>query len=341
MSVPDVVELTLQLCRIPSVTGQEGQVVAFVRQLLQRLGFTVDLQPLGQEGRGNLLAHWPSSTAHTLLSTHVDTVAPHFDPTFSSDKQRLIGRGTCDAKGIAAAMICAACQLVQQGEEGVGLLLLVGEETHSDGAKAAVNGFAPEVSYIVGGEPTQLQLVRAMKGSVVFRLDCHGKAAHSAYPHMGHSALHQLVSDVQRLLGVAWPCHTKLGDTTLNVGLLQGGCAVNVLAPHAQARGIVRCSVPAQQVVELLRARLSPTTQLELESVSDPLQLHCPPDFASCVVSFGSDMPYLQKLGTPLLVGPGCIHDAHTDHEFVQVQHLYQAVELYKKIFKCLLDREG
>lgn len=332
MNIPDVVDLTLQLCRTPSVTGQEGQVVAFVRKLLRELGFVVEFQPLGEEGRGNVLAYWPGCRVHTLLSTHLDTVAPHFDPTLSTDKSRLIGRGSCDAKGIAAAMICAACQLIKQGQTRVGLLLLVGEETHSDGAKAAVKDFAPQVSYVVGGEPTELELVRAMKGSVVFRLHCQGKAAHSAYPHKGHSALHQLVSDVQRLLCVDWPGHQDLGQTTLNVGLLQGGCAVNVLAPQAQARGIVRCSVPAQQVISLLKAQLRPTTQLELESVSDPLHLHCPSGFDSCVVSFGSDMPYLKELGTPVLVGPGSIHDAHTDHESVFVRHLRQAVDLYKNL---------
>ncbi|MEM7402999.1 MAG: M20/M25/M40 family metallo-hydrolase [Myxococcota bacterium] len=338
MNPPDVVELTLQLCRIPSVTGQEAQVVRFVQQRLQQLGFNVAFQPVGHEqGRGNLLAHWPDCHPRILLTTHLDTVAPHFDPVVADDQQRLIGRGTCDAKGIAAAMMCAACRLLQRGQTDVGLLLLVGEETNSDGAKAAVHNFAPHVSYLIGGEPTELKLVQAMKGSVVFQLHCHGKAAHSAYPHMGHSALHDLVLDIQRLLCIDWPCHKELGDTTINVGLLQGGCAVNVLAAQAEAHGIVRCSVPAHQVVALLQQQLGAATQLQVKSMSDPLQLYCPAGFDSCVVAFGSDIPYLKQLGPSLLVGPGCIHDAHTDHEFVLVEHLHQAVKLYQKLCEILV----
>ena len=334
----DVVELTLKLCRIPSVTGQEAAVVHFARQQLQQLGFAVHLQPLGEQARANLLAHSPHHQPHVLLSTHLDTVPPHIAPTISSDQQFVCGRGTCDAKGIAGAMMCAATELMRQGEHRVGLLFVVGEETHSDGAKQAAAHFAPRVRAVIGGEPTQLQLVRAMKGAVVFRLEVQGKAAHSAYPELGHSALHQLVRDVQVLLAESWPHDKELGITTINVGLLQGGNAANILADHAWARGIMRCTVPARVVVDRIKALLEPTTKLTLESVSDPLHLHCPKGFDNCIVSFGSDMPYLKQLGTPLLVGPGSIHDAHKPHERVCIQQLRQAVHLYQDLAKRLLE---
>ncbi|MEM7494545.1 MAG: M20/M25/M40 family metallo-hydrolase [Myxococcota bacterium] len=338
MPSPDVVELTLQLCRIPSVTGQEAAVVQFARQQLQQLGFAVHLQPLGEQGRANLLAHPPNQPPHVLLSTHLDTVPPHIAPTMSADQRSIRGRGTCDAKGIAAAMICAAAELRRQGEHRVGLLFVVGEETNSDGAKQAVRNFAPRVRAVIGGEPTQLQVVRAMKGAVVFRLDAQGKCSHSAYPELGHSALHQLVRDAQALLAEPWPRDEELGETTINIGLLQGGSAVNVLADHAWARGIVRCAVPARVVVDRIKALLEPATKLTLESASDPLRLHCPKGFDGCMVSFGSDMPHLRQLGTPLLVGPGSIHDAHQPHERISIQQLRQAVCLYQDLAKLLLE---
>lgn len=337
MPSPDVVELTLRLCRIPSVTGQEAAVVQFARQQLEQLGFTVHPQPLGEQGRANLLAYAPNSQPRVLLSTHLDTVPPHIAPAVSHDQQFICGRGTCDAKGIAAAMICAAVELTRRGEHRVGLLFVVGEETNSDGAKRAVQNFAPRVRAVIGGEPTQLRLVRAMKGAVVFRLEVQGKCAHSAYPERGYSALHQLVRDAHALLAEPWPRDESLGETTINLGLLQGGSAVNVLADQAWARGIARCTVPARVVADRIQALLEPTTKLTLESASDPLRLHCPEGFDSCTVSFGSDMPHLRQLGTPLLVGPGSIHDAHQPHEHISIHQLRQAVRLYQDLARRLL----
>jgi len=283
-------------------------------------------------GRDNLLAVIPGTSPTLLLTTHLDTVPPHFDPYRSDDGEWLFGRGVCDAKGIAAAMVCAAFTLPESVKDKVGMLFVVGEETHSDGAKAAAQGFMPRVKYFIDGEPTDLRLVKAMKGVLGFQLSVKGKAAHSAYPDAGKSAIHHLLEDLKKLVDHPWPAEGDLGDTTLNVGVIQGGAAPNVLAPFAEASCLMRTATDADLLKERLLSLLSEGTQIDIRSTASPLRLFCPPGFETCVVAFGSDVPYLKPLGTPLLVGPGSILDAHTAHEKVRVDDLGKAQDLYRTL---------
>lgn len=332
----DVVDLTVRLCAIPSLTGEEAAVVADVADLLVGLGLDVKRQQVGDApGRDNLLATSPGTAPEVLLTTHLDTVPPFLPPKREGDA--ITGRGTCDAKGIAAAMTCAVERLLAEGERRVGLLFVVGEETNSDGAKAAAQGFVPPVRYLVDGEPTELKLAVAMKGAVVFDLEAEGKAGHSAYPETGHSAVHQLTRDLARLLDEPWPEDATVGATTLNVGTLEGGVAPNVIAPSARARCVLRTSTAAEQLIERVRDVVDPKTRVNVTSSSSPIRLLDVPGVDTCVVAFGSDVPYLAPLGRPLLVGPGSIHDAHTAHERVLVQDLERAVDLYVHLARTLL----
>ena len=172
----NVAQLTLSLCQIPSITGNEYALTQHVAALLQREGYKVALQEVSPK-RHNILA--TKSKPEILLTTHLDTVPPHIEPKLTDGV--LHGRGVCDAKGIMAAMILAA-----QKFDSVGLLFLVGEETNSDGAKAAAQGFAPKVKYFINGEPTDLKIASAMKGALAFSLETKGKTGHSAYPETGH-----------------------------------------------------------------------------------------------------------------------------------------------------------
>jgi acetylornithine deacetylase len=128
----DPVELTVALMRIDSTSGREGEVVHFVHETLESLGWTVRRIPVS-EGRDNIVATWTAVPAVTL-STHLDTVPPYIAPRIEGG--RIWGRGACDAKGIAAAMICAAERL-RARELPVALLFVVGEETTHDGAHVA------------------------------------------------------------------------------------------------------------------------------------------------------------------------------------------------------------
>lgn len=343
----DVVDLTLELCTIPSITGNEAGVVDDLVTRLQKLGAVVKRENVGGiVGRDNLLAiadqHRPIDL---LLTTHIDTVPPFIAPRIVGDE--IVGRGVIDAKGIAAAMIIAWKKLLARSDgagENIGLLFVVGEETNSDGAKqAAASGFAPPVKFFINGEPTDGLLCRAMKGVLAFQLDVKGKAGHSAYPEAGHSALHQLIGDLHKLTTAAWPV-TEFGPTTLNVGVVEGGVAQNVIAAHASAKIMMRPTDDPDRILEHVRSLLTPSTTLTLLTKAPPVKLHTVDGEETCIVAFGSDVPHLSpvlaaKHGSPLLFGPGSILDAHTDHERVKLKDLDDAAVAYERMALRLLQK--
>jgi acetylornithine deacetylase len=334
----DVIELTMALCHISSLTNDESKVMAFVCELLVEKGFEVKRQQVGPMGRDNLYAQWPNSKPSVLLTTHLDVVPPYFPPRRSDDGEWLIGRGVCDAKGIAAAMICAALALLQDDILDVALLFVVGEETSSDGAKAAVHQFLPSMRYIIDGEPTDLKLASAMKGAIVFELEAHGRSGHSAYPESGHSAVHQLSRDVHAILQHDWPSSDVLGSTTVNIGRIEGGVAPNVIAAHALARGVMRTTADAKDLADTLKQLIDPTCVLRVLSSSSPFIFNSISGFDTCVVGFGCDVPHLSSMGIPLLIGPGSILEAHTAGEKIRVAELHEAVSVYQKLCRQLLE---
>lgn len=337
----EVVELARRLVDIPSPTGWEGRVGAFMAERLEAAGWAVARQDLPGDrdggGRFNVLATSGSAPPRLVFTTHLDTVPPPVP--FREDEEHLYGRGTCDAKGILAAMWVAAERLRAEGYEGVALLGVVGEETDSIGAKR-VGEILPAADWIIDGEPTELELVSAAKGVYLFRAEVEGVAAHSAYPERGDSAIHHLLEALHRLLSERLPSEERFGPTTVNVGRIEGGAAANVIAPHAAAEVIIRLGAPRAKVLPIVKELLGPKVRVEVRSESEPLEMHVPSGRRGRPVAFGSDVPYLSRLGTPLLVGPGSILDAHTDGEKVKKSDLEAAVELYVELGRRLLEGE-
>lgn len=341
----DVVELTRELVRIPSITNQEGQVSAFVRDRLRAAGWHVETQAIDPEPGGegaplprlNVLATPRAGVVpKVVLTTHLDTVPPFID--LSEDPEHLYGRGTCDAKGIFAAQWVAAERLLRAGEERVALLGVVGEETDSWGAKA-VKALLPTAGYIVNGEPTQLVLASGAKGILSLGLKWKGVPGHSAYPEVGHSAVHTMIDALARLVHARLPHEPQFGPTTVNVGVLEGGVAPNVIAPHAEASVLIRLGTSKDRVLAEVKRLLGEEVAVEVRSFSDPHEILVPEGMSGEVVRFGSDVPYLAAIGTCLMVGPGSIHDAHTRHEKIRKADLEAAVDLYTKIAEALLSR--
>lgn len=346
MAHSPVVDLTLELCSIPSITGSEAGVVDDLAARFQKMGAFVKRENVGGiVGRDNLLAVADKNAPiDLLLTTHIDCVPPHIAPKIVGDE--IVGRGVIDAKGIAAAMIIAWQKLLARKDgkgQNVGVLFVVGEETNSDGAKqAAVSGFAPHVKHFINGEPTDGLLCRAMKGVLAFQLDVKGKAAHSAYPAAGHSATHQLINDLHALTTAQWPT-TEFGPTTLNVGVVDGGVAQNVIAPHASAKIMMRPTDDPDVILAKVRSLLTPSTTLQVLTKAPPVKLKTVEGEETCIVAFGSDVPHLspllaQRHGAPLLFGPGSILDAHTDHEHVKLKDLDDAALAYERMALHLLE---
>ncbi len=327
----DVVALAAELLAIDSTSGSEGQVVDYVARRLVARGWNVTVQEV-TPGRGNI---WASRAGGGVtLSTHLDTVPPFLRPRLRGD--RLEGRGACDAKGIAAAMLIAADGLVDGGEERVDLLFVVGEELGSDGARAA-NNLPATSRFLINGEPTESKLATGAKGSLRVTLRTRGKAAHSAYPQLGQSAIDPLLDLLPTIRALDLPRDPILGDTTVNIGTIRGGTAANIIPDAAEAEMMFRLVGDVTPLKSRIEAWVGDRAEIEYGSHIPAQRFQTIAGFETAPVSYTSDIPLLDRWGTPLLFGPGSIHVAHTSHEFVDVGELRASVEAYVRISTALL----
>jgi len=327
----DVVALAAELLALQSSTGAEGPAVDFVSRWLIARGWNVTLQEVAK-GRANV---WAShSGGGVTLSTHLDTVPPYIGPSLK--KSRLYGRGACDAKGIAAAMMCAAERLIESGERRVDLLLVVGEEKGSDGARAA-NHLQATSKFLVNGEPTESTLASGAKGSQRVVVRTRGRAAHSAYAHLGVSAIEPMLALLPTVNSLSLPTDPVLGATTVNIGTIHGGTEANIVPDLCEAELMFRLVGDVAPLRDALTEWAGDRAELEWGSHIPAQHFHTIDGFDVAPVAYTSDIPLLSRWGKPLLFGPGSIHVAHTSEEFIDVKELRQAVDSYERIVRTLL----
>lgn len=329
----DPVALTRKLIDIESTTGQEAAVGEFLASHLEQLGYAVERMPV-QGTRSNVLAVPPSAPEPPLVfSTHLDTVPP-FLPS-SEDEHNIYGRGACDAKGIIAAMIEAAQQLNAQGLP-VGLLFVVGEERDSLGAQVA-NQRARKSRFLINGEPTENRLALASKGALRVEVTCRGKMAHSAYPELGESAINKMLDALQLLRAMPLPHNPEIGPSTLNIGIIEGGRATNVVPDFAKAQLLYRLVGPSEELRKQITSTVGGLGEVEFVLDIAYMRFRTVPGIPTMTASFTTDIPKLSNWGEPLLLGPGSILVAHTDREFLSKCELHEAVDLYVKAARYLL----
>lgn len=333
----DLFQLTRALVDIESTTGKELAVALRLRDYLEglarRTGGTVELMPV-EPDRPNVLACWGEPAV--TLSTHIDTVPPFI--ASREDGEFIWGRGACDTKGIAASMIKAVEGLVEEGVRGVALLFVVGEERNSAGAFAASR--SPRGSrFLINGEPTGNKLALGSKGALRYEFIATGRMAHSAYPELGESAIEKLLDALEAVRRIPLPVDPVLGASTLNVGTLSGGRAPNVIADHAMAEVMIRLVDDPGPVREAVRRAAAGRVELREVLCIPALRMEALEGFETTVVSYTTDIPaFGGAWGRPLLLGPGSIHVAHTAEERIPKAELAQAVGLYQKLVKRLLE---
>jgi acetylornithine deacetylase len=329
----DIVSLTRALVDIDSTTGREGEAGAWLASYLRGRGFSVVEQPVDGE-RFNVIAT-PQASPEIVFSTHFDCVPPFFSSRIEGD--RIHGRGSCDAKGILAAQVAAADQLMRDGESRVGLVFVVGEERGSDGARRANDGATDGCRFLVDGEPTDNRLGLATRGILRLKLHASGRAAHSSFPELGESAIDKLIDALIELRSIELPSDPVLGRTHYTVGLVSGGVAPNVVSPSAEAEVMFR-TVCAAAAVRLAVASLERRVTIEHVLEVPPVRLTTIPGYDAAVFPYTTDIPFLSRWGDPLLFGPGSIHAAHTADESVAIAELTEAADHYIRIARHLLD---
>lgn len=332
----NVFELTRALIDIDSVTPNEEQVGVFLADhlsvLASRTGGRVERIQV-EPHRYNVLATWGQPVV--TFSTHMDTVPPHYPS--KEDGEWIHGRGACDTKGIIASMIFAAEALLNEGVRGLALLFVVGEERNSAGALAAAKD--PRGSrYIINGEPTENKLALGSKGALRFEIVASGKMAHSAYPHLGESAIEKLLDALERVRRIPLPVDPVLGASTLNIGTIQGGRAPNVIPDHASAEIFIRLVDSGDSLRASIADAVSGVAEAKEVLCIPALHLGALEGFKTSIVSFTTDIPaFAGAWGKPFLIGPGSIHFAHTDAERVPKADLIEAIEIYKNLARKLV----
>ncbi len=326
----DPVAFARALVDIDSTTGREAEAGAWLARALRGLGYSVVEQPIAR-GCSNIIATLDPPAV--VLSTHYDCVPPFFPSRIENG--RLYGRGSCDAKGILAAQVAAVERMRATGERRVGLLFVVGEERGSDGA-AAANAMAPGSRFLINGEPTDSRLGIATRGVLRVRLRAAGRAAHSAHPERGESAIDKLIDALVLLRTLPMPSDELLGTTYYTVGLIEGGVAPNVISPAASAELNFRIVGPAEAVLDAIRPLDRLVASEEVLRVP-AVRLRTMPGFDTAVFAFTTDVPLLDRWGAPLLFGPGSILVAHTAEEYLDLDEMHAAIGAYVRLAgECL-----
>ena len=329
----DPVALTRRLIDIESTTGHEGAVADFIASHLESLGYAVERMYVEGE-RINIFAR-PSEidTPALVFSTHTDTVPPFI--ASSEDEANIYGRGACDAKGTIVAQI-EACERLRRRGLPVGLLFVAGEERDSLGATVA-NRNPRGSRFLVNGEPTDNRIAVAAKGALRVELTARGKMAHSAYPELGEAAIDKLLDALQALRRLPLPHNPEIGSTTMNIGIIEGGRATNVVSDFAKAQLLYRLVGPSGPLREAIIGAAGALVEVEFVLDIPYMRFVTVPGIETMTAAFTTDIPQLSNWGEPVLLGPGSILVAHTDREFLAKAELMRAIDLYEQIGSYLL----
>jgi acetylornithine deacetylase len=330
-----VFELTRRLVDIESITPNERQIGDFLWGYLSGIArrFNGELERMAVEAdRDNLFLRFDDPAV--VLSTHMDTVPP-FIPS-REDEDHIWGRGACDAKGIIAAMITAAENLLSEGRRNFGLLFVVGEERNSAGAHVAARNLRGS-KFLINGEPTGNKLALGSKGALRYEVVAHGRMAHSAYPELGESAIEKLLDALERIRRVGLPTDELLGPSTLNIGTITGGRAPNVVPDEARAEIMIRVVGDITELRKQIEAAARPDAEMDEILLIPAVHLRSLDGFQTTVVAFTTDIPaFGNTWGQPFLIGPGSIHVAHTKEERIPKSELIEAVGLYRQLVERL-----
>ena len=335
----DPIALTRRLVDIESLTYNEGAVGEYLDTFLRERGFAVERMEVAQPTPSNYsgprfnVYAGNGGRPDVVLSTHMDTVPP-FIPS-REDELYLYGRGACDAKGIIAAQVAAAERLREAGV-AVALLFVVGEERDSAGARLA-NQHPKGSRFLINGEPTDNRLALASKGTLRAEIRAHGTMAHSAYPELGDSAVHKLVHALSRLLALDLPTVEGVGPSTMNIGLIHGGHAPNVIADSAVASLLIRLVGPSEETRKAIEQAVAGLAEVEFTLEIPFIRMRQVEGLETMVAAFTTDVPALSNWGEPLLLGPGSIHVAHTPFEKIAKRELLAAVDLYFEVARRLV----
>src|SRR5687768_490801 len=365
-----------ELVRIDSVSlRSNAEIVRYLERRCAATGFVTKRFPYDDEQgveKINLIAVTGADSSgiaeinlgvELALVGHTDTVP--YDPNWTEATNlterdgKLYGRGSCDTKAFIAAALTAVESIdLSQLKKPLALVFTADEEIGLIGAKHLAQANAIKARYSIVGEPTSLKPIRAGKGYSLAEVVVKGREAHSAYPALGASAIFRAARLVTRLELIAGDnlkeqLHPAFDPpfTTLNIGLIRGGTAKNVLAGECRFTLEWRPipTQPSSHVVNLVKAAIAdeqgndPDFECEFSVTRADFGFETAPDsplislmeeatgIAAGTVAFGTEAAQMMALGSePVVIGPGDIREAHRTGEFVPIAELERCADVLK-----------
>jgi len=325
-------DLLLELLKIDSESGNEKELGEFIVKRLEK-NFKVEIQKIKENF--NIFAY--TGKPKTIFSTHLDTVPGKLE--IKNDGQFIYGRGACDSKSQITAMILASEKALEKGMKDFGLLFTVQEETDFAGAKKAVELVPDSVELVVYGEPSNLEILSGQKGLMTFKIICKGKAAHGSTPEKGINAIEILMKNLQKLKQLDFEKNNSLGENSLNIGIIKGGTAVNVVPDYAEATIEIRNTIDPKKILEKIKQELEdieidfvnfyePVFNAGAENLAGKLGLK------TKIISYFTEMYFFKDKANTLVIGAGNDECAHTNNERVSIEELKKLVNIYLKIIK-------
>ena len=379
MPLPPLKDQFAALIAAPSVSCTQAAldqsnraVIDLLAGWLGDLGFACEIQQV-TPGKFNLLASYGSGPGGLVLAGHSDTVP--FDPQlWQTDPLKLtevdgrwVGLGSCDMKGFFALIIEAVRTLLDQPfKQPLLILATCDEESSMAGARALAAAGRPLGRAAVIGEPTGLRPIRLHKGVMMERIDILGRSGHSSDPRLGHSALEAMHEAMGELMGLRRQWQREFNNAqfsvpqpTLNFGCIHGGDNPNRICGQCALEFDLR-PLPGMDPEALraaIRGKLQPLAERHQVRIDyAPLFPEVPPfeqaadaelvrlaerltGHSAEAVAFGTEAPYLQRLGCETLVlGPGDIACAHQPGEYLEMSRLQPTVRLLRELIEhyCL-----
>jgi acetylornithine deacetylase len=371
MTILTAEDLLGRLVGYPTVVGHANlNLIRFIADYLESYGAQVHVLTGPEGDRANLFATiGDPSVPGYILSGHVDVV-PAGEPEWKGDPfkmrrdgDRLIGRGTCDMKGFDAAVLAAVPDLAALSLSApVHIALSYDEEAGCKGVPHMIaelpNLCARPLGCIVG-EPTGLQPVLAHKGKAALRLRAKGLSGHSSRPDQGQNAIHALLPALSAAAAQAEALKTQSQDarfapsySTLQIGVVQGGQAVNIIPDHAEALIETRAiaGVDPRQLMEPIIAQAGSSLEVDWISSYPALALPTESDLSRLMtelsgkpplgaVSFGTEAGLFQQAGIPSIIcGPGDISRAHKPEEYLNRAELEATRDMICKLGQHLAN---
>ena len=351
-------------------TNGEAKISDYVYKYLKAIGVNC-IEEEVLPNRHNVICFIEGKDKRGIcFESHMDTVSINnmsIEPLNPIIKEgKMFGRGSADDKGSLAAMMYTIKIFKKNNlkpSTDLYFVAAVDEEYKHRGVdhflKKGIN-----LQGAVVGEPTQLDVITACKGIIRWKITTNGKAAHSSRPEKGQNAIYDMMDLIYGIKNDLIPSykntkHRLLGSPTFSVGCINGGIAVNII-PDKCSIEVDRRLLPGEtgdsaksEILELINRLKKVNKDLDIY-ISEPTVETIPIDtdinekivktsMKSCDkiigkskmkgVCFGCDASSFTGAGIPSIVlGPGNILQAHTEDEFVNLEEVCHASEIYSQI---------